>query len=56
VLLLDELVLWLAAYIGDHAKVSAQAQKVSKLIQSAEHERPAPIISFVPVSVTCGSW
>jgi hypothetical protein len=48
VLLLDELVLWLAAYIGDHAKVSAQAQKVSKLIESAEHERPAPIISFVP--------
>ena len=46
-LLLDELVLWLAAYIGDDAKVSAQGRKVSKLIESAEHERPAPIISFV---------
>jgi hypothetical protein len=48
VLLLDELVLWLAGYIGDHVKVSQEAQKVSKLIESAEHERPAPIISFVP--------
>ena len=48
VLLLDELVLWLAGYIGDHAKVSTEAQKVSKLVESAELERPAPVISFVP--------
>jgi hypothetical protein len=48
VLLLDELVLWLAGYIGDSKKISVEAQKVSKLIESAEHERPAPIISFVP--------
>jgi hypothetical protein len=48
VLLLDELVLWLAGYLGDHTKVSLEAQKVSKLIESAEYERPAPIISFVP--------
>lgn len=48
VLLLDELVLWLAGYIGDQVRVSQEAQKVSKLIESAEHERPAPIISFVP--------
>ncbi len=48
VLLLDELVLWLAGYIGDQVRVSREAQKVSKLIESAEHERPAPIISFVP--------
>ena len=48
VLLLDELVLWLAGYIGDHRKISAEAQKVSKLVESAEHHRPAPIISFVP--------
>lgn len=48
VLLLDELVLWLAGYIGDTTKVSLEAQKVSKLVESAEHERPAPIISFVP--------
>jgi hypothetical protein len=48
VLLLDELVLWLAGYIGSPTKVSLEAQKVSKLVESAEHERPAPIISFVP--------
>jgi len=48
VLLLDELVLWLAGYIGNPTKVSLEAQKVSKLVESAEHERPAPIISFVP--------
>jgi hypothetical protein len=48
VLLLDELVLWLAGYLGDQARVSREAQKVSKLVESAEHERPAPIISFVP--------
>jgi transcriptional regulator with XRE-family HTH domain len=48
VLLLDELVLWLAGYLADQVKVSNEAQKVSKLIESAEYERPAPIISFVP--------
>ena len=48
VLLLDELVLWLAGYLGDQIRVSREAQKVSKLVESAEHERPAPIISFVP--------
>lgn len=48
VLLLDELVLWLAGYIGNPTKVSLEAQKVSKLIESAESDRPAPVISFVP--------
>lgn len=48
VLLLDELVLWLAGYLGDQNRVSREAQKVSKLVESAEFERPAPIISFVP--------
>jgi hypothetical protein len=48
VLLLDELVLWLSAYIGNPDKVREEAQKVSKLVESAEQERPAAIISFVP--------
>ncbi|MFI0411543.1 phage resistance protein [Actinomadura sp. 3N508] len=48
VLLLDELVLWLSGYIGNIERVQAEAQKVSKLVESAEHNRPAPIISFVP--------
>jgi hypothetical protein len=48
VLLLDELVLWLSGYIGDSTRIKTEAQKVSKLVESAEHERPAPIISFLP--------
>jgi hypothetical protein len=48
VLLLDELVLWLSSYIGDHTRIKTEAQKVSKLVESAEFERPAPIISFLP--------
>jgi hypothetical protein len=48
VLLLDELVLWLAGLIADTNKIYQQVQKVSKLTESAETERPAPIISFVP--------
>src|SRR6202453_3883303 len=48
VLLLDELVLWLAGYLGDQGKGSNEAQNVSKLVESAEYERPAPIVSFVP--------
>ncbi|RAY15937.1 phage resistance protein [Actinomadura craniellae] len=48
VLLLDELVLWLASYISDTQRVKAEALKIAKLVESAEHHRPAPIISFVP--------
>jgi len=48
VLLLDELVLWLSSYIGDPTRIKTEAQKVSKLVESAEFERPAPIVSFVP--------
>jgi len=48
VLLLDEMVLWLSGHLSDRAKISHEAQKVSTLIESAEHDRPAPIISFVP--------
>lgn len=48
VLLLDELVLWLAGWIGDPAAMRREVEKVSKLVESAQWERPAPIISFVP--------
>ena len=48
VLLLDELVLWLAGLIADPKKIHEQVQKVSKLTESAAGPRPAPIISFVP--------
>jgi hypothetical protein len=48
VLLLDELVLWLSGYIGDPTRIKIEAQKVSKLVESAEYERPAPVVSFLP--------
>ena len=48
VLLLDELVLWLAGFVADPNKIHEQVQKVSKLTESAAGPRPAPIISFVP--------
>jgi hypothetical protein len=48
VLMLDELVLWLTAYADHPEKVIAEAQKVSRLGESAEYERSAPVISFVP--------
>ena len=48
VLLLDELVLWLAGLIADSNRINEQVQKVSKLTESAAGPRPVPIISFVP--------
>ena len=48
VLLLDELVLWLAGFVADPARIHEQVQKVSKLTESAAGPRPAPIVSFVP--------
>ncbi len=48
VLLLDELVLWLNTNLGNQEFVRREAQKVVNLIESAEYERPAPIVSFVP--------
>ncbi|MGI5154401.1 phage resistance protein [Microbispora sp. CA-102843] len=48
VLLLDELVLWLSGLVSDTKHMTMEAQKISKLVESAENERPAPIISFIP--------
>jgi hypothetical protein len=48
ILLLDELVLWLAGLIADSDRIYQQVQKVSKLTESAAGPRPAPIVSFVP--------
>jgi hypothetical protein len=48
VLLLDELVLWLAGFVADPNRIHEQVQKVSKLTESAAGPRPAPIVSFVP--------
>jgi hypothetical protein len=48
VLLLDELVLWQSKWVDKPSELKNQAQKVSKLVESAEMTRPAPIISFLP--------
>ncbi|HWG73695.1 MAG TPA: hypothetical protein VG184_06540 [Acidimicrobiales bacterium] len=47
VLFLDELTLWLASRISNVSFVSAEAAKVAKLVEAANAERPAPIISFI---------
>lgn len=47
VLFLDELVLWLMTRLADQAFVSVEATKVSKLVEAAAAERPAPLVSFV---------
>src|SRR5260370_788542 len=48
VLLLDELVLWLAGYLADQTRVSREAQKGPQLVEPAAHERPPPLITLVP--------
>ncbi|MEY9213492.1 phage resistance protein [Thermobifida halotolerans] len=48
VLLLDELILRFTGFLGDEARINAEAQKMSKLVESSESYRPAPVISFVP--------
>ena len=47
VLFLDELVLWLMTRLADQAFVSEEATKVSKLVEAAAADRPAPLVSFV---------
>lgn len=47
ILFLDELILWLMSRMADPAFVSAEASKISKLVEASEAARPAPIISFI---------
>ena len=47
VLFLDELILWLASRITDHAFVTREGQKVAKLVEGDAADRPAPIVSFI---------
>ncbi len=47
VLFLDELVLWLAFGVKDTAFFRREAQKLTKLIESASGERAVPLVSFV---------
>jgi hypothetical protein len=47
ILFLDELILWLASHAADVSFVSREAQKLPKLVEAQNANRPAPIISFV---------
>lgn len=47
ILFLDELILWLASHAADVNFVSREAQKLPKLVESQNANRPIPIISFV---------
>lgn len=47
ILFLDELILWLASHAANVDFVSRESQKLPKLVESQNANRPAPIISFV---------
>lgn len=47
ILFLDELILWLASHAADVTFVSREAQKIPKLVESQNADRPVPIVSFV---------
>ena len=47
VLFLDELILWLATHSADLHFVQTEGNKLAKLVESQQADRPVPIISFV---------
>ncbi|MFE2375852.1 hypothetical protein [Streptomyces sp. NPDC059398] len=47
VLFLDELVLWLQARMSDRTFINDEIQKLVKLIESSNPNRPVPIVSFI---------
>lgn len=47
ILFLDELILWLASRATDLKFIHQEGQKLSKLVEAQNADRPVPIISFV---------
>ncbi|MFW6695732.1 hypothetical protein [Streptomyces sp. MAR4 CNX-425] len=47
VLFLDELILWLQARMRDRTWVNEEIQKLVKLIESDNPDRPVPLVSFI---------
>src|SRR5690606_11660869 len=47
ILFLDELILWLASHIGNLDFVQRESQKLTKLVESTNANRPVPLVSFV---------
>jgi hypothetical protein len=47
ILFLDELVLWLASHAADSNFIAQEGQKLAKLVESQNADRPTPIVSFI---------
>lgn len=47
ILFLDELILWFLSRMADTAWVSAEASKLSKLVEAASVSRPVPLVSII---------
>ena len=47
ILFLDELILWLASHAADSAFIHREGQKIAKLVEAMQSERPIPIVSFI---------
>lgn len=47
ILFLDEFILWLASRAADAAWIAREGQKVAKLVESANADRPVPVVSFM---------
>ncbi len=47
ILFLDELILWLASHAADLSFIHRETQKLVKLVESQNANRPVPLISFV---------
>src|SRR5713101_441079 len=56
VMLLDELVLWLSFSVRDQAFFGREAQKLTKLVESASGPRAIPIVSFVARQMDLRRW
>lgn len=47
ILFLDEMILWLASHAADLDFLNREVPKIAKLVESANAERPAPLVSFI---------
>ena len=47
ILFLDEMILWLASHAADLNFLNREVAKVPKLVESANADRPAPLVSFI---------
>lgn len=56
VLLLDELVLWLAFGVQDKEFFRRESQKITKLVEAASGRRAVPLVSFVARQMDLRQW